>query len=115
MKELNKLVVAIYARAAMDRRETGASDLSVAASKVRNNIRHGRAVDPVEDIPAEYIPDWAALHAQEEAMGDAWVDAWVAMNTRRQHLHANLSHLWASGDYAGMVALMDEASASVAE
>lgn len=78
---LNELVVAIYARGAMDRRETGTSDLGVAAAKIRNNIRHGKAVDSVEGIPSKYIPDFAALQAQEKAMGeDAFVQAWTAMN-----------------------------------
>ena len=116
MKELNNLVVAIFARADMDRKETGDGNLSPAESKVKNNIVQGRAVDPVAGIPSKYIPDWAALHEQREAMGaDDWTDAWVAMNTRRQRLHVNLSRLWNSGDYAGMVALMNKASEPVAE
>ena len=107
---LNELVVAIYARAAMDRRETGTSDLSVASSKIRNNIRHGRAVDPVEGIPAKYIPDFAALQAQEKAMGeDAFAQAWTAMNARRQARYTDLCRLWDAGDYDGMVALMGRA------
>ena len=106
---LNELVVAIYARAAMDRRETGTSDLSVAAAKLRNNIRHGRAVDPVAGIPAKYIPDFAALQAQEKAMGeDAFVQAWTAMNARRQARYADLCRLWDAGDYDGMAALMGQ-------
>ena len=106
---LNHLVVAIYARAAMDRKETGVSDLGVAASKIRNNIRHGKAVDPVEGTSSKYIPDFAALQAQEKAMGeDAFVQAWTAMNTRRQELYTDLCKLWEAGDYNGMVQLMDE-------
>ena len=106
---LNELVVAIYARAAMDRRETGTSDLSVAAAKIRNNIRHGRAVDPVEGIPAKYIPDFAALQAQEKAMGeDAFAQAWTAMNARRQARYTDLCRLWDAGDYDGMAALMGQ-------
>lgn len=106
---LNELVVAIYARAAMDRRETGTSDLSVAAAKLRNNIRHGRAVDPVAGIPAAYVPDFAALRVQAEAMGeDAFVQAWTAMNARRQARYADLCRLWDAGDYDGMAALMGQ-------
>lgn len=105
---LNHLVVAIYARAAMDRKETGVSDLGVAASKVRNNIRQGRAVDPVTGIPALYMPDWDALHAYEESIGaDAFAAAWAAMNDTRRDNAAALSVLWGSKDYTGMVALMD--------
>lgn len=106
---LNELVVAIYARGAMDRRETGTSDLGVAASKIRNNIRHGKAVDPVEGIPSKYIPDFAALQAQEKTMGeDAFVQAWTAMNARRQELYTELCKLWEAGEYDHMVRLMTE-------
>ena len=105
---LNHLVVAIYARAAMDRNETGTSDLGVASSKIRNNIRHGRAVDPVAGIPALYMPDWAALHAYEESIGtDAFAAAWAAMNALRQKLYADLTGLWNGKDYTGMVNLMN--------
>lgn len=105
---LNHLVVAIYARAAMDRKETGVSDLGVAASKIRNNIRHGKAVDPVTGIPALYIPDWAVFHAYEESIGtDAFAAAWTAMNALRQKLYTPLTGLWGSKDYTGMVQLMD--------
>lgn len=109
---LNKLVVAIYARAAMDRRESGASDLSVAASKIRNNIRQGRAADPVAGIPAAYVPDFAALRVQAEAMGeDTFARAWTAMNQRRQARYTGLCRLWDAGDYDGMVDLMNEDAA----
>lgn len=106
---LNELVVAIYARAAMDRKETGVSDLGVAASKIRNNIRHGKAVDPVTGIPALYIPDWAAFHAYEESIGtDEFTARWATMNDLRQTLYTDLCKLWEAKDYDGMVKLMDE-------
>ena len=105
---LNHLVVAIYARAAMDRKETGTSDLGIASSKIRNNIRHGSAVDPVAGIPVLYMPDWAALHAYEERLGeDPFAAEWTAMNQRRQALYTDLCKLWEAGDYDGMVRLMD--------
>lgn len=106
---LNHLVVAIYARAAMDRKETGNGNLSWAESKVKNNIVQGRAVDPVVGIPGEYIPDWAALHKERETVGiDAWTEAWVAMNDLQQKYNVALSSMWDSGDYAGMVNLMNK-------
>lgn len=105
---LNHLIVAIYARAAMDRKETGVSDLGVAASKIRNNIRHGKAVDPVEGIPVLYVPDWAALHAYEDSIGtDEFTARWATMNALRQKLYTPLTNLWGSKDYTGMVQLMD--------
>lgn len=106
---MNELVVAIFARAAMDRNETGVSDMGVAASKIRNNIRHGKAVDPVTGIPAEYVPDFAYLHAYENQIGtDAFVADWTAMNARRQTLYTDLCKLWNKHDYAGMVRIMTE-------
>ena len=110
MKTMNPLIVSIFARAAMDRRETGASDLGVAAAKIRNNIRQGRAVDPVAGIPAAYVPDFAALGRQEMAMGeDAFARAWAAMNQRCQQRYTGLCRLWEEKDYDGMVALMERA------
>lgn len=109
---LNHLVVAIYARAAMDRKETGVSDLGVAASKIRNNIRQGRAVDPVDGVPALYMPDWAALHAYEESIGtDAFTAAWADMDKLRQSLYTDLCKLWDANDCTGMVKLLDNAEA----
>lgn len=106
---MNELVIAIYARAAMDREETGTSDLGVAASKVRNNIRHGKVVDPVKGIPAKYIPDFAFLHAYEVKVGaDAFAAEWTAMNARRQELYTDLCKLWEAKDYDGMVRIMAE-------
>lgn len=105
---LNELVVAIYARAAMDRKETGVSDMGVAASKIRNNIRQGCAVDPVDGIPAEFIPDFSALHAYENSIGtDAFAVEWTKMDMLRQKLYFALTELWNSNDYTGMVRLMD--------
>ena len=106
---MNELVISIFARAAMDRNETGVSDLGVAAAKIRNNIRHGKAVDPVTGIPAEYTPDFAYLHAYENQIGtDAFVAEWTAMNARRQALYNDLCKLWDAKDYDGMVRIMTE-------
>jgi len=105
---LNELVVAVYARGAMDRRETGVSDLGVAASKIRNNIRHGRAVDPVEGVPGKYIPDFAFLHAYEVKVGtDDFAHEWDSMRNAMRDNEIRLSQLWQAGDYTGMVSLMN--------
>ena len=99
---LNKTIVALYS---MD-----GQDLSVKASKLRNNIRHGRQEDPVGEIPAAYIPDFAALHAEEAAMGpDAFAAAWADFEARRQEHYDALVDLWEAQDYAGMVTLLDRA------
>lgn len=106
---LNHLVVAIYARAAMDRKETGTGNLSWPQSKIKNNIVHGRAVDPVEGIPAEYVPDWAAWQQYYEQVGvDEFVGEWVAMCGRMADVSRELASMWEAKDYDGMVRLMTE-------
>lgn len=119
---MNTLVPAIWARSAMLRDEMGSSDLGVAASQIRNNIRHGEAIDPVEGIPAQFIPDWKAWHDYEQELinadandpdkeesekGNGFVQLWAAMNDRRQELYFDLCKLWAAEDYQGMINLMN--------
>lgn len=108
VETMNHLVVPIYARAAMDREETGTSDLSVAASKIRNNIRHGLPLDPVGGIPLKYVPDYKAWKQAEETVGtDVFAAEWTRMNDLRRKLWKPLYQLWGLKDCDGMVALMD--------
>lgn len=105
---MNNLVVPIYARAAMDREETGVSDLSVAASKIRNNIRHGLPLDPVGDIPLKYVPDYKSWKQAEETVGtDVFASEWTKMNDMRRKLWKPLSQLWSLKRYDDMVYIMD--------
>lgn len=100
---LNSTIVALFSI------EEGES-LSFKASKLRNNIRNGRVVDPLGDIPEEYVPNFAALHNEEEAMGaDAFAVAWAEFEKRRQNNYDALVDLWEKKDYAGMVKVMEEA------
>lgn len=102
---LNQTIVALYSMEGQD--------LSVKASKLRNNIRHGRAVDPVGDIPVAYIPNFSTLHIEEVEMGpDAFGASWAAFEKRRKKLYNELVDLWENEDYAGMVALLDGAEAN---
>lgn len=105
---MNTLVPAIWARSAMLRDEMGSSDLGVAASQIRNNIRHGKAIDSVEGIPAEFVPDWKDWHDYESKIGEnEFVNLWVVMNDRRQELYNDLCELWAANNYQGMINLMN--------
>lgn len=99
---LNHLIVPLYSMPG--------PDLGVKSSKLRNNIRHGRMVDPVGDIPAAYVPDFAALHAKEETMGtDAFIHEWAAFEERRKAIYDVLVPLWKAKDYSGMVKAMEAA------
>lgn len=108
METMNTLVVAIYARAEMQRDEMGSSYLGIAASQIRNNIRHGLPLDPVADIPLEYVPDYAAWHQVEETIGtEAFAKEWAAMNDLRRKLWKPLYQLYSLNKFDGMVEIMD--------
>lgn len=108
VETMNSLVVAIYARAAMDREETGVSDLSVAASKIKNNIVQGLPLDPVGGIPLKYVPDWDGWHQAYETIGnDKFAEEWVGMDDLRRKLWEPLYQLWDMKNYDGMVEIMD--------
>lgn len=105
---MNTLVVAIYARAAMDREETGTSDLSVAASKIRNNIVQGLPLDPVGGIPLEYVPDYQNWHtAYETAGAETFGEEWAKMNALRKKLWEPLYQLFGMKKFDEMVEIMD--------
>ena len=77
-----------------------------------HNIREGRTVHPAEEnLPEEYVPDYAALKPQYEAIpkGRVLSSANVWHRTCRANYRA-LTELWADRDYAGMVELMEAAA-----
>lgn len=105
---MNFLVVPIYARAAMDREETGVSDLSVAASKIKNNIVQGLPLDPVGGIPLKYVPNYQDWHKAYETVGvDEFGKEWAKMNALRKKLWKPLSQLFTLKKFDGMVEIMD--------
>lgn len=105
---MNHLVVAIYARAAMDREETGVSDLSIAASKIKNNIVQGLPLDPVSGIPVEYVPNYQQWHEALEIVGaDVFWKEWAEMNELRRKLWEPLYQLFDMQKYDEMVEIMD--------
>lgn len=105
---MNNLVVAIYARAAMDREETGMSDLNRAADKIKNNIVQGLPLDPVGGIPLEYVPSYPQWHEAMEAVGEEvfWKE-WAAMNALRKKLWEPLYQLFQLKKFDEMVEIMD--------
>ena len=116
MKEtMNNLVVAIYVRAAMDREETGVSDLSVAESKIKNNIVQGLPLDPVGGIPLEYVPDYQNWHTAYETVGaETFGEEWAKMNALRKKLWEPLYQLFDMKKYDGMVEIMENPPADEA-
>ena len=105
---LNFMVVPIYARAAMDREETGVSDLSVAASKIKNNIIQGLPLEPVGGIPIQYVPNYKQWHEAYEAVGmDVFAEEWVKMDELRRKLWQPLYQLFHLKKFDEMVEIMD--------
>lgn len=108
VETMNNLVVPIYARAAMDREETGVSDLSVAASKIKNNIVQALPLDPVGGIPLEYVPNYRDWNAALNQVGaDVFWKEWAEMNELRRKLWKPLSQLWQLKNFDGMVEIMN--------
>ena len=105
---MNWMVVPIYARAAMDREETGVSDLSVAASKIKNNIIQGLPLEPVGGIPIKYVPNYQQWHEAYEAVGmDVFAEEWVKMDELRRKLWEPLYQLFHMKKFDEMVEIMD--------
>ena len=108
VETMNHLVVPIYARAAMDREETGTSDLSVAASKIKNNIVQCLPLDPVGGIPLEYVPNYRDWNAALNQVGaDVFWKEWAEMNELRRKLWEPLYQLFQLKKFDEMVEIMD--------
>lgn len=108
VETMNHLVVPIYARAAMDREETGTSDLSVAESKIRNNIVQGLPLNPVGGIPLEYVPNYQQWHEAYETVGaDKFGAEWTKMNELRRKLWEPMYQLFQLQKFDEMVEIME--------
>lgn len=100
MKNINKLIVPLFAMEG--------PDLSVKAAKLRNNIRHGKELDPVGKLPAGFAPDFAELQRMEADMGeDAFGALWAEFEHARKVRYKELCKRWGSKDYRGIVDYMD--------
>lgn len=100
MKNINNLIVPLFAMEG--------PDLSVKAAKLRNNILYGKELDPVGELPAGFMPDFAELHRMETAMGeDAFGALWAEFEHARKVRYKELVKRWGRKDYQGMVDYMD--------
>lgn len=103
---LNELVVAIFSCS-----KNMGDDLSVSESKVRNNIRWGKEVDLIGEVPKKYNPDWDKLYEYQIQVGvDEFSKRWAEMNEVRRNNYLELVELFSNKDYEGMVKLMEKSS-----
>lgn len=89
-------------------------DLGVAADMLMQNIRDGRAVNAMGELPIAHQVDWprigkayAAMDDHERKAANDGLNAWL--RTMRGNYKA-LCALWAAKDYDAMVKLMEGAS-----
>ena len=105
----NLLTPAIFAVGEANNR-----DLGVAANMLMQNIREGREVNTVGELPIAHQVDWERIGKAYAAMDEAGrkavndgLNAWL--RTMRGNYKA-LCALWAAEDYDAMVKLMEGAS-----
>ena len=105
----NLLTPAIFAIGEKNNR-----DLGVAADMLMQNIRDGRAVNAMGELPIAHQVDWprigkayAAMDDHERKAANDGLNAWL--RTMRGNYKA-LCALWAAKDYDAMVKLMEGAS-----
>ena len=94
--------------------EKNTCDLGVAADMLMQNIRDGRAVNAMGELPIAHQVDWprigkayAAMDDHERKAANDGLNAWL--RTMRGNYKA-LCALWAAKDYDAMVKLMEGAS-----
>ena len=94
--------------------EANNRDLGVALDMCMQNIREGREVNPVAELPIAHQVDWPRIGKAYAAMDEAGrkavndgLNAWL--RTMRGNYKA-LCALWAAEDYDAMVKLMEGAS-----
>ena len=94
--------------------EANNCDLGVAADMLFHNIREGREVNTVGELPIAHQVDWPRIGKAYAAMDDGerkavndGLNAWL--RTMRGNYKA-LCALWAAMDYDAMVKLMEGAS-----
>ena len=94
--------------------EANNRDLGVAMDMCMQNIREGREVNPVAELPIAHQVDWprigkayAAMDEAERKAANDGLNAWL--RTMRGN-YKSLCALWAAKDYDAMVKLMEGAS-----
>ena len=106
--ELNFAKLTIPAYSIAEQTNYGGVDNGV--DLLLHNIREGKAIHPVEDdLPEEYIPDYAALKPLYEADENKG-GVMSSVNVWRRVLHeiylAKLAPLWRARDYDAIVDLV---------
>ena len=89
-------------------------DVGVGRSMLLHNLREGKEMNPMAELPEEFTPDWAALGEQYNAI-DPEERAGVMSASNVWHRvcqdnYKELCALWMERDCAGMVELMEAAS-----
>ena len=94
--------------------EASNRDIGVAADMLMQNIREGREVNAMAELPIAHQVDWprigkayAAMDEAERKAANDGLNAWL--RTMRGNYKA-LCALWAAKDYDAMVKLMEGAS-----
>ena len=109
--ELNfaKLTPAAWAIAAANN-----VDVGVGRSMLLHNLREGREMNAMAELPDEFTPDWAALGAQYNATApEERAGVMSASNVWHRVCEDNykaLVELWLAKDYQGMVDLVASAA-----
>ena len=85
-------------------------DVGVGRSMLLHNLREGKEMNPMAELPDEFTPDWAALGEQYNAI-DPEERAGVMSASNVWHRVCNekyfeLVDLWKAGDYQGMADLV---------
>ena len=89
-------------------------DVGVGRSMLLHNLREGREMNPMAELPDEFTPDWAALSEQYNAI-DPEERAGVMSASNVWHRvcqdnYKELCALWMERDCAGMVELVESAA-----
>lgn len=83
-------------------------DVGVGRSMLLHNLREGKEMNPMAELPDEFTPDWAALKPQYDGLNDK---AGVMSNSNVWHRVCNekyfeLVDLWKAENYQGMADLV---------
>ena len=83
-------------------------DVGVGRSMLLHNLREGKAMNPMAELPDEFTPDWAALKPKYEALEHGGVNSAVNVWHRIcQDNYKRLCELWNQNGYQTMVALVE--------
>ena len=89
-------------------------DVGVGRSMLLHNLREGKEMNPMAELPDEFTPDWAALGEQYNAI-DPEERAGVMSASNVWHRvcqdnYKELCALWMEGDCAGLVELIENSA-----